>query len=452
VASACQNEVDRTELAAASGVTGPGGELTSPRLDREAFAQRAANSSRESQLFFNSGQGFYRQPWLPPPTPIETRAGLGPLFNARACADCHLGGGRGRPPLEPGEAFVGLVLHLGTGARDGRGAPEPDALYGEQLQTLGVAGVDAEGTPRVDYTPLYGSYPEGTPYRLGSPTYHIESLQYGPTGAPLALSPRVAPATIGLGLLEAIPEARLLELEDPDDRDGDGISGRLNRVWDRRQGALVAGRFGWKAEQPNLRQQIASALAADLGVTSLLYPDSECTGAERACAQEAAALEPELRERVLDRIESYLRLLAVPARRSADDAPVQQGEQLFVQAGCAGCHVPSHVTSTEAPLPELRSQRIWPYTDLLLHDLGPALGDARPSFSADGSEWRTPPLWGLGLYRLVSGHERLLHDGRADGVAQAILWHGGEGAGARAVFEGMRLAERESLIAFVESL
>ena len=430
--------------------TGPGGALTTPLVDGSAFRQRAANSSRDSQLYFNSGEGFYVQPWLPPPTEIETRAGLGPLFNAAACADCHLGGGRGRPPLAPGEAFAGFVLRLGNGQRDASGEAAADPVYGAQLQTRAVEGVTPEGTPHIEATPLAGQYADGTPFELGSPTYALDQLQYGPAGAPLVLSPRVAPATIGLGLLEAIPEARLERLQDPDDADGDGISGRLNRVWDREQQRESAGRFGWKAEEPDLRQQSAAALAADLGVSSLLHPEDICTASE-SCRSENSN-EPELSERVLDRIVSYLRLLSVPARRNADAPDVVRGEQLFGDAGCARCHVPNHITAADAALPELQSQVIAPYTDLLLHDLGPALGDGRPSFGAEGDEWRTPPLWGLGLYRTVSGHERLLHDGRADGVAEAILWHGGEAATASEAFQALDADERAALVAFVESL
>jgi CxxC motif-containing protein (DUF1111 family) len=440
---------DRTSLEWEA-AQGPGGALTTPLADGRAFAQRAPQSSRDSQLYFNSGEGFYVQPWLAPPTEIETRAGLGPLYDALACADCHLGGGRGRPPLTPDEEFTGFVLRLGDGARDTTGEATGDPVYGTQLQTRAIAGVAPEGTPHIETTLLAGHYDDGTPFELGSPTYGLDQLQYGPTASPLVLSPRVAPATIGLGLLEAIPEARLEQRADPDDADGDGISGRLNRVWDREQQHQSAGRFGWKAEQPNLRQQIAAALSADLGVSSLLHPEDICTASESCRASESG--EPELAERVLDRIVSYLRLLSVPARRNADAPEVLRGERLFDQAGCAACHEPSQLTAADAALPELQSQAIAPFTDLLLHDLGPALGDHRPSFDAEGDEWRTPPLWGLGLYRTVSGHERLLHDGRADGVAEAILWHGGEAAMAREAFTALDVDERAALVAFVESL
>lgn len=448
LALGCASE-DRTSLQPEA-VAGPGGAVTTPLADATAFQQRAPNSSRDSQLYFNSGQGFYLQPWLPPPTEIETRAGLGPLYNALDCAECHLGGGRGRPPLTPEEPFAGFVLRLGNGERDDSGEALGDPVYGAQLQTRAVDGVAPEGTPHLESTPLDGQYADGTPFELGSPTYGLARLQYGPTDVRLVLSPRVAPATIGLGLLEAIPEARLEQLADPDDANGDGISGRLNPVWDREQQREGSGRFGWKAEEPDLRQQIAAALAADLGVSSLLHPEDICTPAE-SC-RPAGASEPELKERVLDRIVSYLRLLSVPARRDADAPEVVRGERLFEDLGCASCHVPHHVTAADAALPELQSQVIAPYTDLLLHDLGPALGDGRPSFGAEGDEWRTPPLWGLGLYRAVSGHQRLLHDGRADGVAEAVLWHGGEALAAREAFTALDADERAALVAFVESL
>jgi CxxC motif-containing protein (DUF1111 family) len=347
---------------------------------------------------------------------------------------------------------VGLVLRLGSGEQDERGAALADPRYGEQLQTQALAGMLPEGSPALELGELARVYADGTQHLLRAPSYRLERLQYGNALPGLRLSPRAAPATIGLGLLEAIPQARLAALEDPEDRNGDGISGRLNRVWDRSAGTFAAGRFGWKAEQPGLRQQISAALAHDLGVTSRAYPDADCSAP--ACAAETleAAGWPELNERVLDRLELYLRLLAVPARRAADTPAVQRGEQWFTELGCASCHVPAHLTASDAPLPELREQAIWPYTDLLLHDLGAELSDDRPSFLALGTEWRTPPLWGIGLSSAVSGHQRLLHDGRADGVAEAILWHGGEAAAARDAFLQLDGGHRAELVQFVESL
>jgi len=457
----CQRERDVSVLSAgatsqqegAAAEALPGGATTSRGAPLErAFQQRATNSSVQNQLYFNSGVGFFIEPWLLAPSRVQTRLGLGPLYNARACADCHARGGRGQPPLSGDEPFVGLILKLGNTGRGKHGEPLPDPVYGEQLQLLAIAGVDGEGTPKLSSSERSGSYGDGAAYSLSEPAYTLQDLAYGAPGVPLGISPRVAPATLGLGLLEAIPEARLNELADPDDRDQDGISGRVNRVWDLARETMAAGRFGWKAEQPTLRQQAAAALSADIGVTSALYPRGDCTSAEPDCERAQGTVQPELVERVLDRIETYLRLVAVPERRHLDDPDVQRGQLLFQDLGCAACHVPSHTTDADAPLPELQEQNIWPYTDLLLHDLGPALADTRPSFDADPTEWRTPPLWGLGLYALVNGHQRLLHDGRARGVAEAILWHDGEAAPAQAAFRDLPGEEREALVRFVESL
>lgn len=469
----------------ASSAASPGGGLTSyAPADADAFLQRAPNATGDDELYYNSGVGFFRAPWLQAPSSTRTRQGLGPLYDAKACGECHAGNGRGHPALDTGEPAVGLVLRLSVTGQGPHGEPLGEATYGDQLQRFGVAGVPAEGTLDVSTEEEPGEYGDGAPYTLSRPSYTPSELGYGELATGFLGSVRVAPAIVGVGLLQAIPEARLQELADPDDVDGDGISGRLNHVWDIERAQPTVGRFGWKAEQPSLRQQAAAALAADLGVTSSLYPAQNCTGAEPDCTAQViseaqaeaeaagadagtktrvdsdagtdsatAALDTaELEPRVLDRLETYLRLIAVPARRRGLDRQLATGQVWFGSLGCTGCHVPSHVTAPDAPLAELRNQVIWPYTDLLLHDLGPDLDDHRPSFDASGSEWRTPPLWGLGLYRTVNGHERLLHDGRARGVAEAILWHGGEAQTARDAFTRLPAYDRDALVAFVESL
>jgi len=257
---------------------------------------------------------------------------------------------------------------------------------------------------------------------------------------------------VGMGLLEAIPEARLRELADPGDADGDGISGRLGQVWDAATGAPAVGRFGWKAEQPSVRAQVTGAFLGDIGITTGPRPVQECSVAQAECLAAPAGGAPELADDLLDKVVLYSQTLAVPVRTRWDDAEVLRGKALFARAGCAGCHTPSHLTRADAALPELAGQRIFPYTDLLLHDLGEALSDRRPVFAAAGSEWRTAPLWGLRLIAAVNQHERLLHDGRARGVAEAILWHGGEAVAAREAFRMMAADERAALLAFVGSL
>jgi CxxC motif-containing protein (DUF1111 family) len=431
----------------------PGGDTTNTfLLGSNAFTLVAQNASSEHEQAFYSGNSFFSESWVQAPASTEDRDGLGPMFNARSCGACHFKDGRGRPPLEKDENFLGILLRLSIEGDGPHGAPVPDPNYGGQLQPFSIADVPAEGSPRVSYETVSGKYPDGEKYELAAPTYEIDELAYGPFDETIRISPRVAPAVIGLGLLEAIPEEKLLELADPDDEDGDGISGRVNRVWDAANEEVTVGRFGWKAEQPSVRQQSAGAFLGDIGVTSSLFTEADCSPGQTECIDAQAGGAPELRDTLLDRVELYSRLLAVPMRERFDDADTLRGKQLFSEIGCASCHVASHVTGAAHDLPEVREQTIWPYTDLLLHDMGERLSDNRPSFAAEGAEWRTPPLWGLRLYRVVNRHERLLHDGRADGVEEAILWHGGEAEDAEANFEALAQDERELVIEFVESL
>lgn len=431
----------------------PGGDTTNELLfGVSAFLPAAENISRENARMFATGNGFFNQAWTTAPSSNESRDGLGPLFNARACASCHFKDGRGRPPTEPGEGFVGILLRLSVPGQESSGETLPEPTYGGQLQPFGIDGVAGEGVPRVEYRSIAGQYADGEAYELLEPTYVIEELAHGPLAGEVQVSPRVAPAMIGLGLLEAIADERLLELTDPDDADGNGISGRVNRVWDLEARATTIGRFGWKAEQPSVRQQSAGAFLGDIGITTSLFPNADCSAAQSECQMATSGGEPELSDRLLDRVERYSQLLAVPARFDYADPAIIRGKVLFSAIGCDGCHVPSHRTRAEAELEEVRDQLIWPYTDLLLHDLGEGLSDSRPSFEAAGSEWRTPPLWGVGRYPAVNGHDRLLHDGRARGVAEAILWHGGEAALAQQAFTQLAATERLDLVSFVESL
>jgi CxxC motif-containing protein (DUF1111 family) len=430
----------------------PGGETTNLLLfGPSAFLPAASNISRDNQRLFATGNGFFNQAWITAPASNDSRDGLGPLFNARACADCHFKDGRGRPPLVDGEGFVSMLLRLSVpGASDGDAAPEPN--YGGQLQPFGVAGVPGEGVPRVLYRSIGGAYADGEPYELLEPSYLIEEPAHGPLHRDVQVSPRVAPAMIGLGLLEAIDDGRLLDLTDPDDLDGDGISGRVNLVENLATQSVTIGRFGWKAEQPTVKQQSAGAFLGDIGITSSLFPERECSGTQLACQAATSGGEPELSDRLLERVTRYAQLLAVPARLAATEPAVLRGKARFAELGCEGCHVPSHRTAPDAELEEVRDQLIWPYTDLLLHDMGEGLSDHRPSGQASGNEWRTPPLWGLGRYPSVNEHDRLLHDGRARGVAEAILWHDGEGSAAREAFTRLSATDRADLVTFVESL
>ena len=323
--------------------------------------------------------------------------------------------------------------------------------YGGQLQDRSIISVRPEGRFLTTWREIPGSYADGEPYTLIVPEYHFDDLAFGPLHPDVMVSPRIAPAVFGVGLLEAIPEEDILALADTDDEDGDGISGRANMVWDVRNARTALGRFGWKANVPTVEQQVAGAFLGDIGVTSALFPDNNCPDVQRDCASAINGGTPELTDDRLFKTTFYNRTLAVPAMRDTEDPQVAQGAEMFLKANCNACHTPSHTTG-QSDIPALSGQTIFPYTDLLLHDMGEGLADGRPDFLATGLEWRTPPLWGIGLVENVNNHTRFLHDGRARSIAEAILWHGGEGEASRQAFLNMSSEERAALLRFLDSL
>jgi CxxC motif-containing protein (DUF1111 family) len=343
-----------------------------------------------------------------------------------------------------------IRLSIPDAASPNGAAPHP--VYGDQLSDNANKGVAPEGTPRVSYESFSGAYGDGTPFELLKPSYTIETPGYGPLPADLMLSPRVANQVIGLGLLEAVPDETLLALADPEDKNADGISGKVNRVLDPQSGALAIGRFGWKANAPDLPAQNASAAIGDIGLTNPLFTAEHCTPAQETCRAAPVAPEIDISDKFFAKLNLYTRLIAVPAQRNSNDPLVKKGEALFNIFGCGGCHATTLKTRPDAVLPEIANQTFHPFTDVLLHDMGEALADNRPDFEASGNEWRTPPLWGLGLIESVNGHNRLLHDGRARGFAEAILWHGGEGEAAKEAFRSAAQEERDALVRFLGSL
>lgn len=428
----------------------PGGETTNTLLfGQHAFSREVENITMENSLLFFGGNGFFNQPWVTAPASTEARDGLGPLFNARSCSGCHFRDGRGRPPLEEGEELSSMLFRLSVG-EDENEMPIGDARYGGQFQPFSVSGVEVEAKIVITYEEKEGSYPDGSTYSLLRPSYALTELAFGDLDPDVVLSPRVAPAMHGLGLLEAISEERLLELADEEDADGDGISGRVRRVPKVGSEALAVGRFGWKAEQPNVRQQSAGAFLGDMGLTTSLFPEGECSPVQETCLDQPSGGSPEISDDILLRVERYGQLLAVPARATAEEPQTLEGKGLFLQAGCDSCHTPRHVTG-EHELSELSGQTIFPYTDLLLHDMGEALADGSGETRVQ-REWRTPPLWGIRFFPAVSDHERLLHDGRARGVEEAILWHGGEAEASKEAFKQLSAEERQLVIDFVGSL
>jgi CxxC motif-containing protein (DUF1111 family) len=429
----------------------PGGDTTTFFLfaGRE-FAQPAANLEDRTPFF--TGDSLFNQSWVTAPASTTARDGLGPTFNTRSCAGCHFRDGRGRPPLTEGGTLESMLLRISLPGDGPYGAPLADPVYGDQIQIDSIADVAAEATVRVYWEEQPGAYQDGTPYSLRKPRYEIEDLAFGPLGEGLMVSGRTAPQMSGLGLLEAIPESVLRDWADPDDEDRDGISGRVNIVWDHTEGKMRVGRFGWKAEQPSVRQQVAGALNGDLGITSPIFPEQNCPAPQLDCAAAPSGGEPEIPQDNFDKLVFYSATLAPPTRPDFEDPEVLRGRDWMRDLGCTGCHKEAVEVGEHPSIAELSFQRIRPYTDLLLHDMGEGLSDERPVFDAEGSEWRTPPLWGIGRVRVVNDHELFLHDGRARGFEEAILWHGGEAEEAKEAFRGLPAEERQALIRFLESL
>ncbi|WP_122570846.1 di-heme oxidoredictase family protein [Pseudomonas viridiflava] len=460
VVSACDDAPRFTH--AEPGEALSGGSATVKKSDQNAFSLPSANLSPVRRLDFSVGNSFFRSPWVIAPSTTTARDGLGPLFNTNACQNCHIKDGRGHPPEAGDTNAVSMLVRLSIPDDPAfadliqRNGVLPEPNYGGQLQDMANPGVTPEGRVRVEYDALTVKFRDGTAVELRQPTLRITQLGYGPMHPEAHVSARIAPPMIGLGLLEAIADEAVLANADPDDKNGDGISGRANWVWDDAQQKVVMGRFGWKAGQPNLNQQNVHAFSGDMGLTTSLRRFDDCTPAQTDCLAapngNGPDSEPEVSDNILRLVEFYTRNLGVPARRNVDDPQVLTGKNLFFQAGCQQCHVPSFKTRADAAEPELANQEIRPYTDLLLHDMGDGLADNRTEFQATGREWRTPPLWGLGLTAAVNGHTQMLHDGRARNALEAILWHGGEAQAAQRQVLAFNAEQREALLAFLNSL
>ncbi|WP_205421220.1 di-heme oxidoreductase family protein [Rhizobium terrae] len=444
-----------------------GAATTKAIVNGDAFSHFSPNITFEEEQTFKLGNALFTKLWVSAPSSTQASDGLGPLFNARACQSCHLKDGRGHPPEGAADA-TSMFLRLARPARtdnereavsDYRKLNFPDAVYGEQLQDLAVPGLKSEGRMQISYEEIPETLAGGEVVRLRKPSYSIGDLGYGPLEGDVTLSPRIAPPMIGMGLIQAIHEADILAKADPDDKDGDGISGKPALVRDHRSGELKLGRFGFKAQNASIRDQSSSAFAGDLGISTPDNPfdHGDCTKAEAECLTMPTGVQERLGpveapDPVLPLVTFYSENLAVPARRDMGDKTVLKGKEVFYEAGCVACHTPKFVTSRNAGNKAHAFQLIWPYSDFLLHDMGEGLADGQQVGVADGREWRTQPLWGIGLTQTVNAHTFFLHDGRARNLTEAILWHGGEAQKARDAFAALNRQDREALIKFLESL
>ncbi|MEP1448845.1 MAG: di-heme oxidoredictase family protein [Paraglaciecola sp.] len=449
----------------------PAGGMTGKGLSDRSFVQVGRDVDRREELDFWTGFSLFRDPWVIAPSSTKDRDGLGPLFNTRSCISCHSSGGKGPAPIEGISKPSALVMRFGSSDL----SSFSDPIYGAQLQPRAIAvthssvkpALQGEAQLQLSYQLISGQYADGTSYTLRQPSYQLADLAYGDLDQRTKLSPRYSPVIYGLGLLDAISEQDLLAQEDITDNNQDGISAKYNRVpimpsnhdtatfHSSDSNAKGIGRFGHKAKQPSLYQQVAAAFRDDIGITNTAFAAESCSSAQSNC-QAAANLgghqSVEIPDKLLNLVTQFNQLVAVPAARNLNSPQAQQGRVLFYQLGCESCHTAKYKTDSKYPHTSLANQVIWPYTDLALHDMGTGLADGVKEYDADGQEWRTPPLWGIGARKNIRKENLYLHDGRAKTVAEAILWHGGEAQTSQQLFIQLDLAQRNALLAFLDAI
>ncbi|MCG1037032.1 di-heme oxidoreductase family protein [Polaribacter sargassicola] len=420
----------------------------------KAFGRGIPILSDLELAFFGVGNAMFDQSWVSAPASTTSRDGLGQIFNARACSACHLRDGRGKPVLENGAGSEGFLIRLSSG-NDLITGPIGFGNYGDQLQDDSNLGIDKEGTINVHFETITGTYPDGETYELRKPIYTIVDENYGSLSN-AKQSPRVGQQVIGLGFIDALSEASILANEDINDIDGDGISGKANYVWNVKENKSTIGKFGWKANQPTLEQQIAAAFSGDMGLTTSIFPDENCPpgiDCDELYNGNNEGETVEVTDTQMSRIMVYQAAISVPIRRDYNTIDVLEGKALFSELECAKCHINNFTTDNNySLLTQLENITIRPYSDFLLHDMGDDLADNRADFLANGNEWRTQPLWGLGMIETVNDHTFLLHDGRARNIEEAILWHGGEAENAKNNFKNLSKESREQVLKFLNSL
>lgn len=423
-----------------------GGLATNFDASYQALTHAVDGLSARDARVHEIGDQTFEAKFVAPPAPVF--AGLGPIFNNVSCVNCHRNDGEGLPTT--GSATSGLLMRISQAGKDAHGAPLGIVGFGIQIQDQAVLGAKPEAQVNISYTEVPFSYPDGSTVSLRHPVYALTNT-YQDIPVAYFLSPRLAPPLIGMGLLENIPESTILSFIDAGDQNGDGIVGKANYVYDSHTGETVIGRFGLKANTPTLLVQVATAYQQDMGVTCYVAPQ-ESSYAQEQLHTDTANAKVELADSLLNYVTFYVQTLAVPARRNVTDADVLAGGILFNQVNCSGCHRPTMATGTVPGMPQLSGQRIHPFSDLLLHDMGDGLADNRTDFLATGSEWRTQPLWGLGLLQKTTGTAYYLHDGRARTIEEAILWHGGEAQKSKDQFTQLTATQRAQLLKFMQSL
>ncbi len=423
-----------------------GGAATFFDISAGSFGSAIPGLSEHDERIHELGDALFEQSFVAAPAPRF--GGLGPIFNNVSCANCHHHDGFGLPSF--GQLGSSLLMRISIPGTDAHGGPNEAPGFGGQLQNVGLFGVKPEVHVDVSYTDRPFTFPDGETAVLHEPSYML-SDPYLPLPSGYMTSPRLGPPVFGLGLLELIPESTILGFADPNDANGDGIKGHANYVFNPFTQKTELGRFGLKANTSTLHLQVATAFQQDMGLTSYIQPKKSIWGQDQM-RHVPDTVNTDLADTMVDAVIFYVRSLAVPARRNVTDEQVKHGEKLFKQINCTTCHRPTMYTGVDVNLPALSNQRIHPYTDMLVHDLGAGLSDNRPDYLANGAEWRTPPLWGIGMFEQTNGTPYYLHDGRARTIQEAILWHGGEAQNSRDQFSQLSKADRKAVIAFLQSL
>lgn len=445
----CEDISDSPLLAEENEELSGGVNFTTRDLSINAFGEMGKNLTSAEEGRFVTGNSFFRNNWVTAPASVASLDGLGPVLNAISCGSCHFKDGRAAPPLSENDELNGLLFRLSSpSSSDGL-----DPNYGGQFQDKSIPKVNPEGKVRITYQEISGQYADGVSYSLRSPSYEFYGLNYGTMAEDVQVSPRIAQQMPGLGLLENVPESTILSFADENDLNQDGISGRPNYVYSVETGERMLGRFGWKANQGSIRLQVATAFHEDMGISSSIFSGDNFSPIQfQQYGQLPNGGDPEIEDANLIKVIDYVKTLAVPIRRDWKIDKVLKGKTIFTQLDCATCHQPSMQTGSNSEIVALNNQQIRPFTDLLIHDMGEGLADHRPDGLASGTEWRTAPLWGLGMISTVNSHTFLLHDGRARNIEEAILWHGGEAENAKQGFVNLTKVDREALLAFLNSL
>ena len=422
-----------------------GGLQTAFDATSKAFTHEFTGMKEYDLYMHGVGDAGFEQTFVT--APAVRNSGLGPAFNNVSCISCHHNDGTGVPTAGGSES--GLLMRISFPGADEHGGAVPVPGYGTQVQDQTILGSAAEAKVNITYANHQINFADGEFVELREPTYTLTNL-HTPINGSYMLSPRLAPVSCGLGLLESVPEVEILQLADPSDADHDGISGKPNYVWNPYAQRKELGRFGLKANTSSILVQVAAAFNNDIGITSYVFTNE--TTYWQPGQSDGIADDPELPDSILNGVKFYMQTLQVPARRNVTDPEVMRGKEIFIRAKCASCHNMNFTTAVNVAFPEMSNQKIHPYTDLLLHDMGAGLADNRPDFDADGNEWRTSPLWGLGLKKTVNYPGYYLHDGRARTIMEAVMWHGGEAEQSKNIVQQLSTADRKALLKFLESL